>query len=53
MSRKMKDEISYPFPNFSCAKLSILYYNGTTVEILVGISNFIPSIVIDIITYPY
>ena len=32
MSNKVCDEITYPFPNF----------NGTTVEVLEWISNFIP-----------
>ena len=37
------DEIPYPFPNF----------NDCTVEVWDGISNFIPHIIIDVITDPY
>ena len=39
---KIWDEITYPFPN--C--------NGCTVEILELISNFIPHLIMDMITYP-
>ena len=36
------DEITYPFPNF----------NGCTIEILEWISDFIPYIIMTVITYP-
>ena len=36
------DEITYPFLNF----------NGATVEVYEWISNFIPYIIMDVITYP-
>ena len=42
MLRKVWDEIIYPFLNF----------NGATVEVLEWISNFIPHIIMDAITYP-
>ena len=35
--------ISYPFPNFS----------GSAIEVWESISNFIPHIIMDVITYPY
>ena len=40
MPSKVWDEITYPFPNF----------NGATVEVWVWISNFIPHIIMDVIT---
>ena len=43
MPSKVWDEIIYPFPNF----------NGAAVEVWEWISNFIPYLIIDVITYPY
>ena len=40
MSGKVWDEITYPFPN----------YNSATVEVSEWISNFIPYIIMDVIT---
>ena len=42
MLKKVLDEITYPFPNF----------NGCTVEVWERINNFIPHIMMDVITYP-
>ena len=42
MPRKVEDEITYQFPNFS----------GYTVEVWEWISNLVPYIIIDVITYP-
>ena len=41
MPTKVWDEIAYPFQNF----------NGVTVEVWEWISNFIPHIIMDVITY--
>ena len=43
VARKVLVEIIYPFPNF----------NGYTVEVLELNSNFIPQLIINVITYPY
>ena len=43
MPSKVCGEITYPFPNF----------NGATVKIWEGISNFLPYFIINVITYPY
>ena len=42
MSRKVWDEIIYPFPNI----------NGCTVELWEWLSNFIPHFIVDVITSP-
>ena len=42
MPSKVGDEMTYPFPNF----------NGAAVEGWESISNFIPHIMMDVITYP-
>ena len=42
MSNKAWDEITYPFPNF----------NGCTVDGWEWISNFIPHLIMDVVTYP-
>ena len=42
MLNTMWDEITNPFPNINCA----------TVEVREWISNFIPHIIMDVITYP-
>ena len=42
MPCKVWDQITYPFPNF----------NGSTVEVWEWINNFIPHIIIHVITYP-
>ena len=42
MPKQVWDEMTYPFPNF----------NGCTVEVLEWISNFIPHIILDVITHP-
>ena len=42
MPSKVWDEITDPFPNF----------NGCTIEVWEWISNFIPHIMMDVITYP-
>ena len=43
MTGKVWDENTYRFPNF----------NGCTVEVWETISNFIPHIIMDVITYPF
>ena len=43
MSGEVLDGINYAFTNF----------NDATVEVLEWISNFIPHIMIDVITYPW
>ena len=43
MPIKMWNEITYPFPNF----------NGCTVEVWKGISNFLPHFIMDVITYQF
>ena len=42
MASKVWDEITYSLPNF----------NGATVEVWEWISNFVPHIIMDVITYP-
>ena len=42
MTRKVWDEITYPFLNF----------NGSTVEVKEWMSNFIPHFIMDVIIYP-
>ena len=42
MPSKVWDEVTYPFQNF----------NGCTVEVWEWISNFIPLIIMNVITYP-
>ena len=39
----MRDEITYPFPNF----------NGYAIEIWTGICNVIPHFLMDVISYPW
>ena len=43
MPSEIWDEITYTFPNF----------NVVTIELWEWISNFIPYLMIDAITYPY
>ena len=42
MPSKLWDEITYPLPNF----------DGCTLEVWEWVSNFIPHIIMDVITYP-
>ena len=43
MANKVWDESIYPFLNF----------NGVTVEVKEWVSNFVPQIIMDVITYPF
>ena len=42
MHYKMRDEITYPFPNF----------NDCTVEVWEWISNFVSHLTVHVVTYP-
>ena len=42
MPNEVLDEITYPFPNF----------NGQNIEVWERINNFIPHVVMDVITFP-
>ena len=43
MPYKVRDEVTYPFQNV----------NGSTVEVPEWVSNLIPHLITDAITYPY
>ena len=48
MASKVWDEITYPFSNFNGATVDV--WICATVEVWIWISNFIPLIIMDVIT---